>query len=123
MIVLLGGLSTRANAGVPYEERSTGGKILLSTVAGIANIVPVVPAFWAKPCLPGYVLCKATLAFASVLFAGEQIIFSGGGDTKQASAILGRGFGGDWFLTGRHINGDAQASPWPDATPSPDRLP
>ena len=115
-MILLGAISSTARAGVPYDDRSIAGKALLNVVAGLANVVPVLPAFWAKPCLPGYVLCKATFAFASVLFAGEQVLFSGAGDMNQANAILSRGFGGDWFLTARHVNGDAQASPWPEAT-------
>jgi hypothetical protein len=105
----------RANARVAYEDRSPAGRVLLNVVAGIANVVPIVPAFWAKPCLPGYVICKGMLAAVSVVAAGEQVFFSSGGNLSQANAILNRGFGGDWFMTGRHINGDANPSPWPEA--------
>ena len=112
---LSGVISTNAQAAGSYDERSTAGRVLLNGVAVLANVVPVLPALWAKPCLPGYVLCKATYAFASVLFAGEQVLFSGANDMPQASTIIRRGFGGDWFLTGRHINGDTKPVTWGDS--------
>lgn len=107
-------LSSVASA-VPYEERSTGAKVLLNAAAGAVNVTPGLSAVYAKRCLPGYLVCKVMFAGISLLAAGEQVLMSGAGDMKQTKAILHRGFAGDWFVTGRHINGDATPEPWPEA--------
>ena len=117
---LSGVFSSSAEGAGSYDDRSTAERVLFSSVAVLANVVPVLPALWAKPCLPGYVFCKASFAFASVLFAGEQVLFSSGGDMAQVNTILRRGFGGDWFLTGRHISGDSKPVAWGDSAPPAD---
>ena len=85
--------------------------------------MPVASAFAAPKCLPGYILCKAFFAFASVVAAGEQITMSGGSDDKQTNAILYRGFSGDWYLTGAHAAGDLAANPLPDPGPGSNPAP
>ena len=117
---LTGVIPSSLEAAGSYDDRSTAERVLFSSVAVLANVVPVLPALWAKPCLPGYVFCKATFAFGSVLFAGEQLLFSSGSDMPQVNAILRRGFGGDWFLTGRHISGDSKPVAWGDSAAPPD---
>lgn len=120
VVVLVGVLGSNASARVAYEEQSAATRVLLNIAAGVANVTPIVPMIWADKCLPGYVFCKLTFAAVSVLAAGEQVLFSGAGDMKQATSLLRRGFGGDWFMTGRHINGDVAPAVWTDtARPAP----
>ena len=102
---------------VSYEERSTAGRALYTSIAVIANVVPGVSTLYAPRCLPGYVMCKALWAFVSTVAAADQFVFSGGGDQVQTKAILYRGFAGDWFLTGRHTAGDVTPNPLPDPPP------
>lgn len=97
-----------------YDERSTGGRAFYTGMAVVANVMPVVSAMYAPTCLPGYVVCKVSFAFASVVVAAGQVFLSGGDDWEQTQAILHRGFGGDWYLTGRHTAGDAKPQPLPD---------
>lgn len=115
--------SSSAQADVSYEERSTAGKALLNVAAAFVNVTPVLSAFWAKRCLPGYLVCKTAFAGMSLILAGEHVLMSGAEDMQQTNAILRRGFGGDWFVTGRHVNGDLQVQPWPDAAPAAASLP
>ncbi len=103
-----------ARAGVPWEQRSLGMRALLTSVAVAADVMPGLSAIYAKQCLPGYIVCKTVFAIGSLMFATEQFAFSGGNDTGQTKAILYRGFEGDWFLNGRHVNGDTTPQPWPD---------
>jgi hypothetical protein len=107
-------------AAVSYEERSPAGRALYTSIAVIANIVPVVSSLYAPRCLPGYVTCKALWAFVSVIAAADQFVLSGGGDQVQTKGILYRGFAGDWFLTGRHTAGDLTPNPLPDPPPPAD---
>src|SRR5262249_61522847 len=88
-------------------------------VAVVANAVPVVSTFYAPHCLLGYVFCKATFAFVSVIAAGGQLALSGGGDVPQTRAILHRGFAGDWYLTGRHTSREASPEVLPEPPPPP----
>jgi hypothetical protein len=109
-----------ATAATPYEELPPATRALFNGVAVLANIVPVVSVLYAPQCLPGYVVCKIAFAGASLIAAADQLILSGGADRTQTRAILHRGFGGDWFLNGRHIAGDAQPQPLPEAAPVSD---
>jgi len=105
-----------ATAGA-YEERSAGARAFYTGLAAAANIVPILSAVYAQQCLPGYIVCKLALAGISVVAAADQLILSGISDPEQARAILQRGFGGDWVLTGRHTAGDATPQPLPEAPP------
>ena len=101
-----------------WEERSAISRGLYTTAAMVANVTPIVSAMVAKECLPGYLVCKVSFAFVSGIAAVEQLVVSGGADREQTRAILYRGFAGDWFLTGRHVTGDAHPEPWPQPPPS-----
>ncbi len=100
-----------------WEEQPAGRRALYTSVAAVANVVPVVSTWYVPRCLPGYVLCKAVYAFASVVAAGGQLALSGGGDLEQTRGILYRGFGGDWYLTGRHVSGEVTPEPLPEPPP------
>ena len=102
---------------VPYEQRSSAARAAYTSVAMVANVVPIVSAFFAPKCLPGYILCKASFAGISVLAAAAQFGWSGDSDHDQTRAILNRGFAGDWYLTGRHIAGDVKPEPLPEPPP------
>ena len=104
---------------VSWEERSPAARAAYTGVAVVANVVPVVSTLYAPRCLLGYVMCKAMWAFVSVVAAGDQLVFSGGGDRAQRRGILYRGFAGDWYLTGRHTAGDLTVNPLPDPPPPP----
>jgi len=111
-----------ALAGVPatagtWEQRSGGERALYSAAAVVANAVPGASALVVPRCLPGYVLCKLSFAGLSVLAAAESLVMSGGADYNQPRAILERGFGGDWALTGRHVAGDEHADVYPEVQP------
>lgn len=110
--------TSRVRAEGTYDQRSLPMRALLTTTAVLANITPGLSAVYAKRCLPGYLVCKASFAGMSVILAAEQVLMSGASDMKQTNAILHRGFAGDWFLTGRHVNGDVTPDPWPDAVAS-----
>ena len=104
---------------VPYEQRSTAVRALFTGVAAVANITPIVSAIFAPQCLPGYIVCKLMFVGFSVVAATDLLWLSGPVDSAQPVAVLQRGFGGDWVLTGRHIAGDAKAQPFPEAPPPP----
>ena len=104
-------------ADAAYEDRSAAKRALYTSIAMVANVVPVVSTLYAPRCLPGYIVCKATFAAMSVIAAGDQLFFSGGGDLDQTRGILHRGFAGDWYLTGRHVSGDVTPQPLPDPPP------
>jgi hypothetical protein len=106
-----------AAASTPWEERSGLSRAGYTAAAVAANILPGVSALASPICLPGYILCKVTFAIGSIFAAGEQLFFSGGGDTEQTRAILHRGWEGDWFVTGRDMAGDTQADPFPKPPP------
>ena len=53
-------LASRAEA-VPFAERSAAARVAYTTVAAVANVVPVVSTIYAPRCLPGYVVCKLLL--------------------------------------------------------------
>jgi len=106
-------LASRVEA-VPFAERSAAARVAYTTVAAVANVVPVVSTIYAPRCLPGYVVCKLLFAGASLVAATEQLVISGGADRAQTRAILHRGFGGDWVLTGAHVAGDRTPDPWPE---------
>jgi hypothetical protein len=106
-------------AAVPWEERSAAARAFYSGVAVIANVTPIVSAFFAPRCLPGYILCKASFSFVSLVAAADHLFLSGAGDEAQTRALLHRGFAGDWYLTGRHIAGDLTPQPLPDPPPPP----
>jgi hypothetical protein len=101
------------------ESRSSGSRPLATGIAVIANVMPIVSALYAPRCLPGYVLCKALFAGASLVAAGGQVVLSGAGDLAQTRAILHRGFRGDWYLTSRHVSGEVTPVPLPDPPPPP----
>jgi hypothetical protein len=103
----------------PPATHSSGARVLYAGAALAANVLPGVSVVYAPQCLPGYVLCKALFAGASVVLAGEQLVLSGGRDLGQTRAILHRGFAGDWYLTWRHAAGDVQAQPLPEPPPTP----
>lgn len=105
-----------------YAERSGAERAALTAAAAVTNVVPITSAFVAPRCLPGYFWCKLSFASLSVVGAVEQLLLSGGSDPAQTQAILSRGFGGDWIVTGRNIAGDAQVEPLPEpAAPPPNR--
>ncbi len=114
--VLVLGLLGRADA-VSYDQQSPGMRAVYTGVAVVANVMPFVSALYAPPCLPGYVVCKLAYAGLSVAAAADQFVISRGGDLQQTRAILRRGFGGDWYLTGRHVAGDLEAQPLPEVPP------
>ena len=109
-------LNTTAHAG-SFDDASSGRRALYTAGAVAANVVPGVASVVEPKCLPGYIFCKATFAFGSVLFAGETWVLSGGSDNDQSRAILYRGFAGDWVVTPRNIAGDKtlQVLPTPPA--------
>lgn len=117
LILALGVLAKPALAET-YDERPTWQRAAFTTWAIISNIVPIASATVAPKCLPGYILCKASFAGLSLLTAGEQVVLSGGEDLGQTRAILHRGFGGDWILTGRHVAGDQAVEVLPDPGPA-----
>lgn len=100
---------------VSWEERSAGARAMYTAAAMIANVLPIASAFVSPRCLPGYILCKLSFAGLSVVAAGESLVMSGGADKQEPATLIDRGFSGDWFLTGRHVAGDATADPFPPA--------
>lgn len=98
------------------EEPSLAKRSAYAAGAVVANVTPLSTAY-APRCLMGYVLCKFLFASASIVAAGDQLFFSGGGDMAQTRAILLRGFSGDWVITPRHIAGDAKPEVLPDPPP------
>ena len=122
-VVLMTGLMAGAADAqhVRWEERPAYQRAGFTTVAVIANYIPIVSAFWAPKCLPGYVWCKLGFATFNTAAAGAQLVASGGADMEQTRAILYRGWAGDWYLTGRDIAGDHTANPYPDPPPPASR--
>ena len=116
VLLLAASLAGTARA-ASYDERGPAMRAVLTGVAMVANVVPGVSTIYAHSCLPGYVICKLTFAAISVIAAGDQLAFSGGGDLDQTRAILHRGFAGDWYLTGRHVSGDLTPQPLPEPAP------
>lgn len=104
--------------GLSYDERPVGQRVGYEAAAVAANILPVASAVVEPKCLPGYILCKTSFAAMSVLGAYAQFFLSGGSDMRQTSAILYRGFAGDWFLSGRHVAGDVGPRVLPDPPPA-----
>ena len=102
---------------VPYDQQPAVARALYTGGAMVVNVMPIVSAFFAPRCLPGYIVCKITFAGVSLVAAADQFLLSMGGDTAQTRAILYRGFSGDWFLTGRHIAGEVEPRPLPDPPP------
>jgi hypothetical protein len=115
--VVLAGI-TQAYA-LSYDERPVGQRVGYEAAAVAANIVPIASAVVEPKCLPGYILCKTSFAAMSVLGAYAQFFISGGSDMRQTSAILHKGFAGDWFVTGRHVAGDADPRVLPDLPARP----
>jgi len=113
------GLSTAGGAASEPAAPAPARRALYTGVALVANVTPVVSTIFAPRCLPGYVLCKALFAGASVVAAGGQLVLSGGSDLAQTRAILYRGFAGDWFLTARHTAGEVTPQPFPDPPAAP----
>jgi hypothetical protein len=103
----------------PPAEPSDTRHALDTGIAVVANVVPGVATLYAPRCLLGYVFCKTVFAAVSVIAAGDQLLMSGGGDMTQTRAILHRGFAGDWYLTARHVSGEATPQPLPDPPPPP----
>jgi hypothetical protein len=116
-IVLLGIASLGGRGAHAAMEESPAKHALHTGIAVVANVVPVVPALYAPRCLPGYVLCKVVYAGISVIAATGQLVLSGGQDLDQTRGILYRGFKGDWYLTARHVSGQATPEPLPDPPP------
>ena len=112
------GFGVSSASATSYEERPGGMRALYTGIAVVANVVPGVSALYAQRCLPGYVLCKAVFAGMSLIAAADQLVVSGGGDLEQTRGILHRGFSGDWYLTGRHVSGDATPEPLPEPPPA-----
>jgi hypothetical protein len=108
-----------------YDARPGWEKAAYTTYAAAADVVPVVSATVAPRCLPGYFACKISFAAVGLITAAEQLLASGGSDLAQTRALLHRGFGGDWVLTGPHAAGDRVADPLPDPLPvaSPEAAP
>ncbi len=102
---------------VPYDERPAWQRAGYTTLAMIANVVPITSALVAPRCLPGYILCKISYAGMSVVAAAEVMIASGDHDIPQIEGILHRGFAGDWYLTGRHVAGDVEPNVLPEPVP------
>jgi hypothetical protein len=100
-------------------ERSGARHALDTGIAVAANVVPGVASLYAPRCLLGYVFCKSVFAAVSVIAAADQLVLSGGGDMVQTRAILHRGFAGDWYLTARHVSGEAKPEPLPEPPPPP----
>jgi hypothetical protein len=118
--LLAAALGSGRHAGAAsFGERPAAAQALYTGIAVVANVVPIVAAFYAPRCLPGYVLCKATFAGISLIAAAGQLALSGGGDLVQTRAILHRGFAGDWYLTGRHTSREVTPEVLPDPPPPP----
>ena len=118
LLVLALAVSPSSAFADPYDERPAWQRAGWTTWAVIANVVPITSAAVAPKCLPGYILCKASYAAVSLIVAAEQVVWSGGEDLGQARAVLHRGFGGDWILTGRHASGDEPVEVLPDPGPA-----
>ena len=102
-----------ARAGSTWDERSPTQRAGYTSAAAAMNFVPFVSALAEPRCFEGYILCKSLFAGFSVLAAGTQLIASGGGDMEQTRNLLRRGFGGNWYLTGRHLAGDEKVDVFP----------
>ena len=118
LLAAVGAPAGRASAAT-FEERSSAARAYYTGVAVVANAVPVVATLYTPRCLLGYVFCKATFAFVSVIAAGGQLALSGGGDMPQTRAILHRGFAGDWYLTARHTSREVSPEVLPEPPPPP----
>src|SRR5262249_10835977 len=106
-----------------FEESSAARRALYTTGAVAANVLPVAASVVEPKCLPGYFFCKLTFAAGSVLFAGENLVMSGGADVGQSRAILYRGFAGGWFVPRRAVAGDRRPQALPEPPPSRDEKP
>jgi len=110
-------LASRPALAEPFDERPASQRAAYTAYAVAADVLPVVSATVAPRCLPGYIVCKISFAALGLIAAGEQLFLSNGSDLNQTRALLHRGFGGDWVLTGRHAAGDIEAQPLPDPLP------
>jgi len=117
MVSLVAVLAVAIPAQAGWDDRSRGQKAGYTALAVVENVVPVTSALAAPKCLEGYIVCKMSFAFVSVVAAGEQLFMAGGSDMNQFEAILKRGWTGDWYLTGAHAAGDATANVLPDPGP------
>ncbi len=118
LTVVLGSAGIASDVHAAFEDRPAWQRAGYTVLAGIENVVPIASSLAAPRCLLGYVLCKGTFAGFSLVVAGEHLLWSGGADLDQTRAILRRGFGGDWVLTGRHAAGDATPEVLPDPGPA-----
>jgi hypothetical protein len=107
----------------PYDERPAWQRAGYTTLAVVANVVPVASAVVVPKCLPGYILCKGAFAAISLITSGEQFLMSGGADIPQNRALLYRGFAGDWVVTGRQAAGDEPVEVLPEPAPVSSRSP
>jgi hypothetical protein len=122
-LLILGASGLSQEALGAYDDMSAARRAGYTTLAVVENVVPIASTLATPRCIQGYVLCKFTFAFAGLLTAGEQLLMSGGSDLEQTRSLFHRGFGGDWFVTGRHAAGDVEPQILPDpgpATPAPD---
>lgn len=117
ILLLLGTVGLSQDALAAYDDMSAGRQAGYTTLAVVENVVPIASTFAHPRCLQGYVLCKFTFAFGGLLFAGEQLLMSGGSDLDQTRGLLYRGFAGDWFVTGRHAAGDVEPQLLPEPAP------
>jgi len=115
MLLVAPALSLSAARAGSFEDSSTGKRALYTVGAAVANVVPLASSVVEPKCLPGYIFCKLTFAFGSLLFAGEDLAMSGGSELGQSRAILYRGFSGDWVVTPRDIAEGRR----PDVLPAP----
>lgn len=118
MLLLAPALSISSARAGSFDDSPTWKRALYTAGAATANVVPVAASLVEPKCLPGYIFCKATFAFGSLLFAGETMVMSGGSDSDQAHAILYRGFAGDWVVTPRDVAGERQPQVLPTPPPS-----
>jgi hypothetical protein len=119
MLLVAPALSLSTARAGSFEDSSTGKKALYTAGAAAVNVVPVAASVVEPKCLPGYIFCKLTFAFGSLLFAGEDMVMSGGSDNNQARAILYRGFAGDWVVTPQDIATGRRPNVLPDPPPPP----
>src|SRR5690349_24731155 len=116
-VVLALSVSMPAVAAPP--DRSAARSALDTGIAVAANVAPGVSTLYAPHCLLGYVFCKGIFAAVSVIAATDQLVLSGGGDMSQTRGILHRGFAGDWYISTRHVRGEATPEPLPEPPPPP----
>jgi len=119
LLIVLAAWGPTVTHAASYEGSSAWRKAFYTAGAAVANVVPVAASVVEPKCLPGYIFCKLTFAAGSLLFAGENLVMSGGSDLDQSRGILYRGFAGDWVLTPRDIAGDTKPQVLPEPPPAP----